>query len=1018
MNRTAKLDKANIGDIFSLTPLQEGMLFYYLRDPQGDMFFEQVALHIGGSVDPALFQKAWNRVVETNGMLRAVFRWKNVKRPVQVVLKSHRPDVRFIDYSGNAKAGPDELFQGFLEHDRHEKFDLLRVPFRVSLCRFSEADCRIVLSHHHILYDGWSTGIILEEFFEAYRQLQVGESGEVKQKLPFSRFVKWLNNQDTQAFESFWNRYLDGFAVTTSQRKEVVKTLADFGDRQCSLPESLRRSVESFASEAKITPAALYHATWGLLLQRYSGRRDVLFDTTVAGRPPDIEGADDAVGLFINTIPCRVKIQPDDSAGNFLSGFQAELQERQKYENVPIHNLELPTIDGGGDPFRSLLVMENYPVDRRLAETSAGLPVMAVANYGINDYDLTLLIKVIAGVEFQFIYNKGLFDSNGIDSVAGAYFELLENIVGSPSCSIEESIQTLSRQEKRMLEHIAARVEADPERLEAEEVIAPRTVTEARLQTIFAAVLKMDSSSISIDNDFFEFGGHSMRASQLVSRIQQEFNVQFPLIEVFQLKTIRAISGYIDRNASDIVLPVIKYENREYYPLSSAQMRMFVLQQNEEVGMTYNIPRAFIIEGELDVSRLENAFRRLIVRNESLRTAFGVAGSQPVQRVLDHVEFSLSQFEADEAAPDAAIHQFVRPFDVSRPPLLRAGVAAFGHNRYLLVIDIHHIVSDGFSNFLLLRDLIAFYRRDPLPALDIQYKDYALWEQCFKSSAAFNRQRQFWLERFKTMPAELNFPALDGGKTSAGFKGDAIYFDIDQTLTCGIRELASSTNTTVFNVMLAAYYVLLSRYTRQEDIVVGFPVTGRSRPEFQQIAGMFVNMLPLRCFVSSDQPFVDFLCRVRDSVWSAMENQDFPFNELVLALGASGDRVKNPLFKTAFTMHDMNHAAVDLESIDLDALYLEEPATRLVPYLFRRDVAAFEFQMVAREKKSAIEMFFDFSLDVFSRETAENIIRRYREVLENVVRNRSITPPAIEMSVGFETVRSNLFRAELDDFDF
>jgi non-ribosomal peptide synthetase component F len=1020
MSQPVKLDKANIGDIFSLTPLQEGMLFYYLRDPQGDMFFEQVALRIGGSVDPGIAESAWKWVVANNGMLRTVFRWQQVKRPLQLVLKSHPPDLRFVDFSGNHESDPDSLLRDFLQRDRGETFDLRSVPFRVSVCRFNRNDTRIVLSHHHILYDGWSTGIVLGEFFETYRCLLEGKEPVEKRSLPFSRFVKWLNQQDPQKGKAFWTGYLAGYTDSTPSGNRIIKKLSNSHHCQISLNESLQLEVETFAASSKTTPAAVYTAAWGLLMQLYSGRSDVLFDTTVAGRPPDIEGGGDVVGLFINTIPCRVRTLPDDAVRNFLSRFHAELQDRQKYENVPLRQLELENVPVGHVPFKSLLVIENYPVAPCLVESSGPLPVVSISNYGINDYDLTVLVKMIGGnVEFQFIYYNELFESGDIDDVATDYLELLKALVNSPEIEVEALLQrALSSGGQRVVERAANRAGAESGVAGGEEIIPPRSVTEARLQTVFAAVLRLDPSSISVDYDFFQFGGHSMRASQLTARIQREFNVQIPLIQVFQLKTVSALAAYIEGEAKGIGLPVAPCELRDYYPLSSAQTRMFVLQLDEAVGTTYNIPLAFVVEGELEAGRLEEALRRLILRHDSLRTMFDVAGSQPIQRILDTVEFNIERIDASADTLEGAVREFVRPFDLSRPPLLRVGLAALESHRHLLVIDIHHIISDGFSNFLLLRDLISLYRGRPLSSIDVQYKDFAVWERRFKSSTLYDRQRRFWLDRFKTMPTELNVPARKGDNSTACFQGDVVHCDVSEELTGGVRELAAATNTTVFNVMLAAFYVLLARYTRQEDIVVGFPVTGRSRAEFQPIAGMFVNMLPLRCSPRGNQSFIDFLFQVRDSVWRAMENQDFPFNELVLGLGLSGERGKNPLFKAAFTMHDMNRASGELESIDLDRLYLREPDLRLVPYRFKRDVTAFELHMVAREKERSIEMEFDFSHAVFSRAAAEDFVRRYQEILDKIVGDRDVTLEQIEISTGYETVSAQQLRSELDGFDF
>ncbi|MCP4143173.1 MAG: B12-binding domain-containing radical SAM protein, partial [Chloroflexi bacterium] len=299
-----KKGKENIANILALTPIQQGMLYHYLKEPASGLYFEQLTLKLSGRVDKEHFEKAWKTVIQTNEMLRTQFRWKKLKEPVGVILKQHQIEPQYYNFPDKPPAGErqDAWLEEIKAIDRKEGFDLQEIPFRITLCKHDTNRHTLIISNHHILYDGWSTGIILKEFFTAYNTLSKGKAPEPITKTPFKDFIKWHLDRDQNKEKEFWKNYLSGFenqrqlSIKKKKNREEVTITETYSSR---FEDSLAKETEMLAEKYKLTPASLLYGAWGLLLQRYNNNEDVVFGTTVSGRNAAVKGIEDMVGLFI-----------------------------------------------------------------------------------------------------------------------------------------------------------------------------------------------------------------------------------------------------------------------------------------------------------------------------------------------------------------------------------------------------------------------------------------------------------------------------------------------------------------------------------------------------------------------------------------------------------------------------------------------------------------------------------------------------------------------------------------------
>ena len=511
---------------------------------------------------------------------------------------------------------------------------------------------------------------------------------------------------------------------------------------------------------------------------------------------------------------------------------------------------------------------------------------------------------------------------------------------------------------------------------------APTNAVEKKLAAIWAELLGLEQGKISSEDDFFQLGGHSLKAALLVMEIYKTFNVRITLTEIFVMPSVKELARRIDAAVPvDNYEPVNKVEKKEFYPLSSAQERLYVLQQVDPGAAAYNMPFIYTAVGVPDLQRLEKAFKEMIHRHESFRTSFVTVAGFPMQRIYEpeEIEFKIQFF-------DALSSVLSLPFDLSRAPLLRAGLVKIDKNTHLLVIDQHHIISDGVSQGIFNRELGAIYRGGALPPLTVQYKDYTRRQREFARSETVKKQENYWLQQFQQEPPLLNLPLDYPRPPVQVFVGDAVNFEAPGELVERLKKLAAETGATLFMVLMAAYNVLLFKYTGSQDIVVGAPTAGRMHPDLQNIIGMFVNTLALRNFPRSQDTFLQFLGKVKEKSLEALKNQDYQLERLIDALAIRRERGRNPLFDTVFVLHNFELGDLELEGMEL------------IPYELERKQSTFDISIEGFSKNGAIRFYLEYCTRLFRRETIQKMTAHFLNILEIVAGNPSLRLADIDMA--------------------
>ncbi len=514
-----------------------------------------------------------------------------------------------------------------------------------------------------------------------------------------------------------------------------------------------------------------------------------------------------------------------------------------------------------------------------------------------------------------------------------------------------------------------------------EDYTAPTNQIEEVLVDIWSEVLGIGKDMIGIDSDFFEVGGHSLKATIVVSKIHKKFNVRVPLAEMFKASTIRELVQYITEASKVEYTHVEAAEEKEYYPLSPAQKRLYIAQQFDLKSSGYNLPRIFILEGKPDAKKMNDTFKQMIERHESFRSSFINVNDEPVQKIRDHVEFGIEDYQVEVDVPIEEITRgFIRAFDLSQAPLLRVGLMHMGKEKYILMMDMHHIITDGISMAIFVNEWMAVYCGEELPALKLHYKDYSEWQgRLWKNdSQALESQENFWLKQFEGEISALTLP-LDYERPGVfQFEGKQYIFEIGKEETEALRNVIKEEDVTLFMFLLAVFYVLLAKTSGQGDIVVGIPVMGRRHADFQSIIGMFVNSLALRNYPEAKKTFKEFLMELKERALKAFDNQDYQFDELVDRLDIERKPNRNALFDVMFGMQNLGDQTQDVLEISI-------PGLKLTPYDDESKVSKIDLVFYAYEKVEGIDCLFEYSTKLFKPETIEILKDRYIILLKRIL---------------------------------
>ena len=507
------------------------------------------------------------------------------------------------------------------------------------------------------------------------------------------------------------------------------------------------------------------------------------------------------------------------------------------------------------------------------------------------------------------------------------------------------------------------------------EIVKPRNAIDKELIKIIEKMLQVDK--VGINNTLIELGGDSLTAITLSTKILSKFNVQLNIKDILSNYTIKDMSDYIAKNKTEDIskIKIEKAPIQETYPLSSAQKRIYYnVKMIGEENVVYNISWAMLADEILDRDKVQKVFEKIIKRHSTLRTEFIIQDGKVVQKIKDNVEFSIPIFKNTENEINNIVNKFVKPFQIDKAPLIRVELHYIDNQKTLLLLDTHHIIMDGTALNNLVIEFNRLYNGEDLKNIPIQYKDYAVWEENYNKSDSIKVQEKYWIDKFKDCEfMQLNLPYDYNMPSTRSYNGNTITNIIDEKSFRKIERYAKKMGVSPYMFFVSAFFILLYKYTGQDDINIGSPMANRNRNETKRMFGMFVNNIVLRGKIAPEETFKEFLDKIKEQLLEDLTYQPYPFDMLVKKLKIDVDTLRNPLFDVMFTYQNKQETAIKINDKEI----------KVIP--ISNNIAKFNLSLEVQPKTHTINI--EYRTDLFKKETIDRLFNHYINVIHFVMNN-------------------------------
>lgn len=477
-------------------------------------------------------------------------------------------------------------------------------------------------------------------------------------------------------------------------------------------------------------------------------------------------------------------------------------------------------------------------------------------------------------------------------------------------------------------------------------------------------------------DSFFELGADSLKAVVMISKISAMFQQELPLVQFFNHPTIADTASYLKVNQEDSYGVIPKAKQSDSYVISYAQRRILLTQLMDKESCLYNETQAFLLQGNVELAKIEKVFAQIVNRHEILRTIYQVTEEGERQVILNDATFKVEELMMDESTSlEDTVVKFRRPFQLDSEIPIRIGFGKVEKERSLLIIDVHHIATDGVSDNYILQDFVDFYNGKMVPELKIQYKDYASWLATSQQQKVKEAQQRFWLEAYKNGYELLDLPTDYKRPAIRKEEGGQITLSLDKEFTRQLQEVTEQTNSTLFMLLFSIFNVLMSRYSGQDRILIGVPIAGRRSQELEELIGVFVNMLAVQTEIDEECSLREFIQDVKDEMLKAYDNQEYPFEELVHDLNVNRDPCRNPLIDVVFVMQSEDDFQVQLDQIQIEKV------------AFQNHMSKYDLQCSAFLKEDELQIQLDYNTSIFKESSIQRLGDCFYELLLQTASN-------------------------------
>jgi len=1010
--------KASPSLSFPLSYGQRALWYIQRLRPDSPVYNVSLAWQILSELDIPALQRTFQWLVDRHASLRTTYTIHKQK-PAQIVHPEQK--VYFKIHQASELSAVE--FDRELDREAHRPFDLEKGPLlRINLFLREAGKHMLLVSFHHIAVDLWSSTFIFDEISILYPAAKSGKHPPLPPLgIQYTDYVRWQRKMlSGPAGEKLWRYWQKQLAedikpldlpiqLNRSAHNSFVGTIFPF-----KIDQDLTTRIRQMVKDRHLTLFMVLLTGFFTLLHRYSHQEVISLRSLTVGRSrADFEKI---IGFFANPIILRTDFSRQPIFKDILNQVRQTVSKAIEHQDFPFELLMEKLRfgrDSSSNPNPEVMFILQTPQRfisvRRAKNQLSQTGVFAPGKTGIR-IDLGGLVvekcnpkprvtlnnlalemtEVGREISGAIHYRTDMFLPQSIANMAVHLNELLEYMVNNldkpvasfvPKGGLPQFLSKLSNQEK--IQKPTNKAVFLPQTF-----AVPRNPTEEKLVEIWQEVL--GKNKISIFDNFFELGGTSLQALQLITLVRERLQIELPLHRLFEVRTIVGLAEIIQNEELVLQSPPIEPVWRDgELPLSFSQERLWFLDQLTGGNVFYNIPVAVRLSGPVNMNILEKSLNEIIRRHEVLRTSFVSKDGSPVQVIASSLLLKilltdishLTDKEQEDETRRLTSEEARKPFDLEQGALIRFKLFKLKENEHLALLTMHHIISDGWSLVIFVREFCQLYaaflqgKTSPFPEKLIQFADFALWQRQWMQGKVLEHKISFWKERLKNIPI-LDLPSDRPRPAMQSYKGASLRFEISPSLARSLKKISGVEGVTLYMTMVAVFQILLHRYTQQDDIVIGSPVSGRDRIETEGLIGCFINMLVLRVDLSGNPSFRELLGRVREVALEAYTHQDLPFEKLVEILQPERDLSREPLFQVMFALQNMILPSLDIPGgPSLTILETEKEMTRYDLTFFITEVDAKLMGLV------------EFNTDLFDKSTIIRMIGHFKVLLKAIVIN-------------------------------
>lgn len=980
---------SDIDKIFPLTPMQEGMLFHTLKDDRCSAYFSQHINEMKGSIDIDLFKKSLEILTDRFEIFRTRIFHKKLDKPMQVVLKNATMEFNYIDLSKEDQLTKRNKVKEFLESDRERGFNLDKDTLcRVCLIKVKEDLYENVWSFHHMILDGFCISIIAEDFFKIYHLLMENKEINLPPVVSYMVYEKWLEKQSMDKALDYWKGYLQDYNSRISLPADKNESLDEEETYLSVIDANITNRIKDYSSKNSITVNIFMQAVWGILLQGYNRKDDVVYGNVMAARPLTLKDNDKIVGLFANTVPVRVKADKDTTFEELVTSLNKDFLNSISYSYCSLGEIqEVSSLNH--NLVNHLYLFQNFSLDS-LYDGAKNIGV-DITNMYLNhktNYDFSIEFTMKDNIDIKVSYNTSKYSINYIEDLIKNLNALVLAIIDNDSQKhIIKDLYSCIKINEQLIEDVL-----DYEDNIESVYIEPTTELEKELAEIFKEVLAIDK--VGINDDFFYLGGNSIKGMKVISQCEKR-GIPLKLSELFSKSTIKELEDIINSKGgttSTVVKqqekPPLKEDWYKPFKLNDIQVA-YLMGQNDSFDLGgFSTQYYTEFEGNIDIPKLEKSINKVIKHQAALRTKILNIKEQVIIENIDQLPINIidisSYSDIDKEKYLMAVREdmSIHVADIDKYPYFQIKAIKLHDEFYRVCFNVDCLCIDGFGLGKMLQEIKAVYDNEDLELEPINFsvRDYSIYIEEFNKTEKYEEDKKFWRDKLDTLPIDLEIPTIGNPSEIKNPRFLRKEYLLSEEEYLKLKKFSLRNKVTLSSVLCSAYMKVLSLWSNQKDFTVNMTVFDCQmfNSEIKKLIGDFTKLIFIESDIKEDR-FVDEVHRVNDNIAKALEHSSYSSMEFSRELISRRHLGTKAALPYVFTCALSEEAEKSSDNEFFNSVY----SISRTPQVY--------IDNQATQRGKTIFLNWDYPEGLFSEDVISEMFNEYIHIITNIKEDIDIT---------------------------